>query len=479
MGNFLNTYFPTIASLFGNMPTKMVPVPQGNPFEDLKQPAKIYPLSPKAKTTPAIKEADSIGVYAWVLNPNPVSLLTSLREQNEWVDLGVRQTAIACAASQPIFRITSSNKSDQRDIEEVTKILHNPNPYQESYSLFLETYEHLILYGNAYWQIIRTKDNGIHSIYPIHPEFIRLVPFYDKNLGLQIFYIQTNPETRLFSPDDIIHFKLPNTKSNLYGVSRVYSVMKTVIMDSNITELLSTFFESSFSGGFIFQQDANEQVANRNRQWLEDEYCGPQNAGRPMLLEGNIELKHTGNKFGSFDFGQMKGVPQAAILNALGIPLSMAGVRAIGGQANQEVIESEEDVFLRNIASIQKLVFDKIQHRMLNLLLGKPKWKIEAGINVKFSNRNSIATIEAASKIMVTINEARESLGLQPVDFGGDEYISLTNNGLIPTKNILGFDPNTGEETEILTDVSNTDTVSAPKTKIAGTEVDPSGFNSE
>ena len=444
------------------------------PLDDNKPKTIIPPGYNRVSISrPSYKEIITTNYYNNLSAPVPMELFRILREQNEWVNHAVNTLSIACASCTPLVRVESKNDTDQAIVDLIgEKLTNEPNPNMEGYTLFVETYQDLILFGNSYWQVIPDRFGDICHFYRISPNYIRIIPDYDEYNNLTFYYIQLYPQVRVFGMNEIIHFKTPNSKSQLYGLPDFYSLMKTCSMDTNITELLSNFFETSFSGGFIFKQDADEEVAARNREWLADEFTGPQNAGRPMILEGSVELVSDGNKFQEFDFHALKDVGRDAILMAAGVPLSMAGVRAAHGQANQEVVQTEEAVFLRRVSNLQRIVFDKLNHDLIRKMMKKRKITLKPGINSKISMKNVIETMNASMRVGVQLSTIYESFGLPSPAFGADEWVSVTNNGLIPTKNLVGFDPNTGEEVQIIA-VSDTNTVDTPSTKVGDYKIDP------
>ena len=78
-----------------------------------------------------------------------------------------------------------------RDKERATehplyKLLYRqPNPEMTSFSFFETLMTHLLLYGNAYSQIIRDGRNGVISLYPLLPENVEV----DRDEGGHIYYI--------------------------------------------------------------------------------------------------------------------------------------------------------------------------------------------------------------------------------------------------------------------------------------------------
>lgn len=415
-------------------------------------------LDKRASAQPSVKDiadknySDKTGVSL----VHPLHLMTLMQDESPWVDLAVRVIGSACSSTVPLFRVTTTasksyKKKRQADIDKITDLLMYPNPHQTGYELFRTIYENLALYGNAYLQIIKKGDGGIHSLYTLPPETMRAVPYYDQYNILHFGYVQVNiaAEPRIFLEDEIIHFKTTNPKSFVYGKPLFLSQLVQIATSINAKKSLASWFEQGFVGGAIFKQDSDPDVAQRNREFIKEFYTTPDNFGRTMILEGNMELVRDGNKFVDFDFEQLNNAERDNILIAAGVPVSQAGVRSDSGNANAEVVAAEESAFIRNtFGMFHNLVFEKINSKLFRQILGWTDVKIEAGAPIRFSLKEAIETVNALSRIGVQINEARDLLSVArvPDEDAGKTFVINTNNGVIKASDTLGIDLNTGEE---------------------------------
>lgn len=399
---------------------------------------------------------------------HPLELMTLIVNENSWADLAVKTIGASCASTTPLFQVFSKasgrNKSRaaNKRLEMLQDKLSYPNPHQTGYELFLTTFENLATYGNAYWQIIRTKSGEIHSIYTLPPETIRVIPYIDKFGILHCAYYQKDVVDMrngdIFLEHEVIHFKDTNEKSFLYGKPRMYSMMGHITANAQSLQAINNWFEEGFAGGAIFKMDADELVAQRNREFLRDHYSGAKNYGRILLLEGSTELVADGNKYiGNVKFEQMSAIGRDVILSCFGVPVSMAGVRSDQGLGNAEIVASEEKAFKRNtIDRFHKLVFEKIQHKLIREFLDDRDLEIQAGTLSKFAIKDSIDAVRALGEIGITISEARELLGMRSLEIDEVNKVMVirTNNGLVKFEDIIGIDPQTGEEVPTLIDKS-------------------------
>lgn len=388
---------------------------------------------------------------------HPLQLMTLMVGENNWADLAVKTIGSSCSSTAPLFQVYSmakgrnKEKQAERAIELITDKLMYPNLHQTGYELFLTTFENIATYGNAYWQIVRTKSGDIHSIYSLPPESIRIIPYLDKygilhcayhQIDMTMFGGQKNGD--IYLEHEIIHFKETNEKSFLYGKPRLYSLMSHITANAQSLTAVNSWFEKGWSGGAIFKMDADDQVAARNREFLRENYGGAQNHGQMLLLEGSIQLVDNGQKYvGNLSFEKMSAVGRDAILTCMGVPVSMAGVRTDAGMGNAEIVASEEKSFKRStIDRMHEIVFGKIQQKLIREFLGEKNIGIQAGTLSKFSLKEEIESVRALATLGITMRESRKILGVRALenDMINDVMLTITNNGVAKLEDIIGLD---------------------------------------
>lgn len=403
---------------------------------------------PSPKTTPDIKEVRQSTSHT---PKHPMDIFTILQNENPWVDLSIRSIAGSAAAVIPLFTIRG-NKKQKGKIDYFKQKLMHPNPQMTGYELFYQTYADLATYGNCYWQIIKDRKGDLHSIYRIPAPNVRVRAHTDSDNNLMLFYVIENPDRQVFDETEIVHFKLPNPDSFLYGKPLFYPNIANITIDESVTTWVKSFFEKAYSGGAIFKMEADETVAVRNRQWLKEEYTKPENAGKPLLLEGDLELVSDGSKFKDLNYAAMKQMSREEIMQHAGVPLSVAGVRSNSGQANIEVINSEQEAFIRTMDLYHNIVFSRLEQYLFQTIFNEYNLTIEPGMHRRFTNKMAADLIQAASQVAVTVNEHRRALNLEPIpdECGGNTYIVKTNNGIVACTDTFGIDFNTGERTETL-----------------------------
>jgi len=402
---------------------------------------------------------------------HPLELMSWITDTNQWADLAVRTIAANCSATTPLFRIITQEKGRNKRVkasaaaEELIELFNNPNPLQTGYQMFNQTFLDLAIYGNAYWQIVKNRAGKIHSIYCLPAENMRVVPGIDKDLNLHLGYWQLNivsPQYKkesdknfkqsafLYTESEIVHFKMPNERSAVYGKPPLYTQITQITTNQFAQNAINTWFNEGWMGGAIFRLDGDPETVRRNREFLKEMYSGSENMGRIMLLGGKTELIADGNKFmANVDFEKLMRIGKDSILNCMGVPLSMAGVRSKEGTINSELVASEESVFKRNVIDFyHNIVFGQITKKLLRGILGIKNLEVQPGTLSKFNLKYEIDAVRALGEFGISIGEVREFMGMTS-DKIDEKILSLylikTNNGAGKTSDVLGADFESGE----------------------------------
>lgn len=170
-----------------------------------------------------------------------------------------------------------------------------PNPEMTHFSFFETLMTHLLLWGNAYAQIIRDGRNNIVSLYPLLPENVEV----DRDDNGQIYYIyhaytdevpgEENKDI-YFRSDEIFH--VPGLGFNgLIGFSPV-AMMKNALGTSIAVEKYgSSFFRNGAQPSGVLEHPGVLKNPDKIRENWSDVYGGANNAHKVAVLEEGMSYK--------------------------------------------------------------------------------------------------------------------------------------------------------------------------------------------
>ncbi|MCL1873364.1 MAG: phage portal protein [Clostridiales bacterium] len=171
------------------------------------------------------------------------------------------------------------------------KLLHHkPNPEMTSFSLRETLMTHLLLWGNAYAQIIRENSGRIIALYPLLPDKMDV----NRDADGQIYYTYWRDldEKRRgeqagmvnLSGHEVIH--IPGLSFNgLVGLSPIALAKNTIGLAIATEEYGSGFFANGATPGGILEHPKTLNDHDKIRQTWEDLYKGSGNSHRLAILE--------------------------------------------------------------------------------------------------------------------------------------------------------------------------------------------------
>ena len=204
-------------------------------------------------------------------------------------------------ASLPIhvYRYTETGKERVYD-HPLYYLLHDePNPEMTSF-VFRETLmSHLLIWGNAYAQVIRDGSGRVLSLYPLLPDKMEV----DRDEHGRLFYTYTrntdeNPNFSEYGrvrlkPEDVLH--IPGLGfDGLVGYSPIAMAKNAVGMTLACEEYGASFFENGATPGGVLEHPGVLKDPAKVRESWHSVYGGSKNAGKVAVLEEGMKYQQIG-----------------------------------------------------------------------------------------------------------------------------------------------------------------------------------------
>ncbi len=189
-----------------------------------------------------------------------------------------------------VYRSTDNGKEKAID-HQLYYLLHDePNPEMTSF-VFRETLmSHLLLWGNAYAQIIRDGRGRILALYPLLPDRMTV----DRTTDGQL-YFEYRKDTGyvILRPEDILH--IPGLGfDGLVGYSPIAMAKNAIGMAIATEEYGGKFFANGASPGGVLEHPGVVKDPARIRESWNTVYQGSGNAHRIAVLEEGMKFQPIG-----------------------------------------------------------------------------------------------------------------------------------------------------------------------------------------
>ena len=199
-------------------------------------------------------------------------------------------------AGLPLHLYRMTGKGEDKELatdHPLYNILYRlPNPEMSSFSFWEALMCHLLLWGNAYAQIVRDGKNGILGLYPLLPENMEIDR--DKNGNLFYTYHAYTDEKPgehdkdiIFQRDEILH--IPGLGFNgLVGFSPI-AMMKNALGSAIAVERYgNAFFKNGAQPAGVLEHPGVLQNPEKIRENWTRVYGGARNAHRIAVLEEGV-----------------------------------------------------------------------------------------------------------------------------------------------------------------------------------------------
>ena len=331
-------------------------------------------------------------------------------------------------------------------------LLHDePNPEMSSF-VFRETLmTHLLLWGNAYAQIIRNGKGEVIALYPLMPN--RMV--VDRDIHGQLYYQYTRSTeeaptmkgvTVNLPPSDVLH--IPGLGfDGLVGYSPIAMAKNAIGMAIACEEYGAKFFANGAAPGGVLEHPGTIKDPQRVRESWQSTFGGSGNSNKIAVLEEGMKYTPIGISPEQAQFLETRKFQINEIARIFRVPPHMVGDLEKSSFSNIEQQSLEfvkytlEPWLVRWEQSIQRTLFSPEEKKRYFA-----KFNVEGLLRGDYASRMS-GYATARQNGWMSANDIRELENLDriPAEDGGDLY--LINGNMLPLGNAGAFaDTQTGKE---------------------------------
>jgi len=333
-------------------------------------------------------------------------------------------------------------KSGDQIVEQhpLIDLLNRPNPLQSYSEFFNSLFGYVLLSGNAYVLKVGSELGAPKELHQLRPDRINIkgsggaIPdSYEYVINGRVQQTYLVDQDNGFS--EVKHVKLWNPLDDYYGLSPMSAAAVEVDQFNMSSKHNVNLLQNGArpSGAVIFkpQDDSGFSVnlsESQRQQLLTDlnnRFSGAGNAGRPMLLEGDFDWKEMGLSPKDMDFLNLKNMSATDIALCFGVPSQLVGVP--DSQTYSNVAEARLALYEETIIPHLRKISSDMNEWLVpmfgdNLTLEFDIDSIPALAERKRKTYENVTS--AVREGIMTRNEAREIIGLEPIDGADELYVS-------------------------------------------------------
>ena len=330
-------------------------------------------------------------------------------------------------------------------------LLHDePNPEMSSF-VFRETLmTHLLLFGNAYAQIIRNGKGEVIALYPLMPN--RMTVNRDDNGALYYVYSRSWDEAGAhresqvtLRPSDVLH--IPGLGfDGLVGYSPIAMAKNAIGLSMATEEYGAKFFANGAAPSGVLEHPSTIKDPQRVREAWQSQFGGSSNSGKIAVLEEGMKYTPISISPEQAQFLETRKFQINEIARIFRVPPHMLADLEKSSFSN---IEQQSLEFVKYTLDPWVIRWEQSIHR--SLLIGGEKKEYFVKFNVEGLLRGDYASrmsgyATARQNGWMSANDIRELENMDriPPEEGGDLY--LINGNMLPMAKAGAFANNNEKE---------------------------------
>ncbi len=361
-----------------------------------------------------------------------------------------------------LYRYTKDGGKEKALSHPLYRLLHDePNPEMSSF-VFRETLmTHLLLWGNAYAQVIRNGKGEVIALYPLMPN--KMTVNRDDKGRLYYQYLRTldetghKTETVVLFPPDVLH--IPGLGfDGLVGYSPIAMAKNAIGLAIATEEFGAKFFANGAAPSGVLEHPGTIKDPQRVREAWQSQFGGSQNSGKVAVLEEGMKYTPISISPEQAQFLETRKFQINEIARIFRVPPHMVGDLEKSSFSNIEQQSLEfvkytldpwvarwEQAIIRSLLSPDEKAHYFVKFNVDGLLRGDYQ-----------SRMNGYAT--ARQNGWMSANDIRELENLDriPAELGGDLYLingnmtKLEDAGIFAASSAAGKEEESNEDEEVL-----------------------------
>ena len=343
-----------------------------------------------------------------------------------------------------VYRYKEDGGKEKASDHPLYLLLHDePNPEMSSF-VFRETLmTHLLLWGNAYAQIIRNGKGEVIALYPLMPNKMTV----DRDDKGQLYYsyqrgtdeaIRDKAQTVILRPSDVLH--IPGLGfDGLVGYSPIAMAKNAIGLAIATEEYGAKFFANGAAPSGVLEHPGTIKDPTRVREAWQSQFGGSSNSGKVAVLEEGMKYTPISISPEQAQFLETRKFQINEIARIFRVPPHMVGDLEKSSFSN---IEQQSLEFVKYTLDPWVVRWEQSIQRTLLTAEEKSqyfvKFNLEGLLRGDYQSRmNGYAT--ARQNGWMSANDIRELENLDriPAEQGGDLY--LINGNMLPLASAGAF----------------------------------------
>jgi HK97 family phage portal protein len=362
---------------------------------------------------------------------------------------------------EPLLKVLRQDKREGTWVEvnnhPLTKLWEFPNPNYSGATMLKSFAYYWIVYGNVYLGKRRSLDGRLRELYLLDSE--QVAPRWpdDGSEFISHYEMRVDGEPAVIDKRDIIHFRYGlDPRNHRLGMSPLRALYEEILADEAAIDYSRTVLTNGGTPPWVVSPWPNADAeyttdAEALKAEIRDRTTGSKR-GEPLALSAPVKIDNvTGFKPSEMALEEMHDLPEERIASVLGIPPLVLGFGFDDHATYSNYQTALQAAWQTYVIPTLKLFASEITRQLL------PEFDYRAGEWVEFDTGEIWALQEDEKGIaerevlkynagISTLKEAREAMGLNPIETGEMLKVSAPGAAVPEVKQFSPSEPAEYEE---------------------------------
>jgi len=336
------------------------------------------------------------------------------------VNACIRELSTGAATAKYFVQVETPDGFEVVKNSPLAQLIKYPNNTQDFYHWIERLVTYLYVSGNAYVLKERSRGNVVTGLYLLRPDRVSIMPSGE---GVKGYSYEIDGKEYFLEPEDVGHLSFPNPNGDLYGLSPLHVLARTINLDLSMTDFAKMYFQNAgVPSGLlkVKRRLTNQDEANRIRNRWRSSFGGTQNFHKIAILDDDAEYQQMASAPSDMALTELHYHTESRICSVLGVPPIL--ISANVGLARSTFANYKEARLSFHSETLEPLINKVI--RFLNFCVG---YEFDEEISADFSEMRSFMNDKDTDNAratalftagIITLNEARELVGQESIPDG-------------------------------------------------------------
>jgi HK97 family phage portal protein len=326
----------------------------------------------------------------------------------------------------------------------LVRLLDAPNPYYSGILLWMATLGDWMLTGNAYWLKVRSGAGLVVELWWVPSTLIE--PRWPDDGSAYLSHYDYKPnaqyEALRVDPADVVHFRYGLDSRNLRkGLSPLASLFRELMTDEEASGYLASMLRNMGVPGVVISPTGDNSLSETDAGMVKSAYMSKfsgDRRGEPLVLSSGAAITAFGFSPEQMTVRDLRRIPEERVSAIFGTPAVVVGLGAgLDRSTFANYAEAREAAYESNIIPTQRLLVGELRtqlqpdfdpQRKLVLAFDLSKVRVLQADEQALHERTRLDLLAG----VVTVDEAREALGLDALE-GGQGAVLYVPSSVAPT----------------------------------------------